>query len=48
MIWKDGGEFWKKGRVHLGRQKEEFEAEIYVMSEAMQSADEIGGERKVS
>jgi len=45
VVWKE--EEWKKRRVHLGQQKEAFDAEMYVMSEAMKTADEISGEREV-
>jgi ribonuclease HI len=32
---------WEKRRVHLGRQKEAFNAEVYAVSEAVKIADEI-------
>jgi len=48
VVWKDGGEFWKKRRVHLGRQKEAFDAEMYAMSEAMKIADEMAEEKEVT
>ena len=47
MVWKEGGFLEKKRRVHLGRQKEAFDAEMYAMSEAMKIADEISSEREV-
>jgi len=39
--------FWKKRRVHLGRQEEAFDAEMYAMLEAMKIADEIAETKKV-
>jgi len=47
VVWKEGGFLEKKRRVHLGRQKEAFDAEMYAMSEAMKIADEISSEREV-
>jgi len=46
VVWEEEGR-WKKRRVHLGRQKEAFDAEMYAMSEAMKIADEISSEREV-
>ena len=43
-----GGAFGKLRRVHLSRQKEVFEAEMYAMSGAMKIADEISGEMEVT
>jgi len=45
VVWKAGG-FSKKRRVHLGRQKEAFDAEMYAMSEAMKIADEMAKEKE--
>jgi len=39
VVWKE--ERWNKRRVHLGRQKEVFDAEMYAMSEAVKIVDEI-------
>jgi len=44
VVWKE--ERWNKRRVHLGRQKEAFDAEMYAMSEAVKIADEIGEEKE--
>jgi len=38
---------WNKRRVHLGRQKKAFDAEMYAMSEAVKIADEICRENEV-
>ena len=40
VVWKEK-ERWEKRRVHLGRQKEAFDAEMYAMSEAVKIANEI-------
>jgi hypothetical protein len=40
VVWKE--ERWNRRRVHLGRQNEVFDAEMYAMSEAVKIADEIG------
>jgi len=40
VVWEEEGR-WNKRRVHLGRQKEAFDAEMYTMSEAVKIADEI-------
>jgi len=45
VIWKE--ERWNKRRMHLGRQKEAFDAEMYAMSEAVKIADEICQEKEV-
>jgi len=45
VVWKE--ERWNNRRVHLGRQKEAFDAEIYAMSAAVKIADEICWEKKV-
>jgi ribonuclease HI len=45
VVWKEGGR-WNKRRVHLGRQKEAFDAEMYAMSEAVKIADEICEEKE--
>jgi len=45
VAWKE--ERWSKRRVHLGRQKEAFDAEMYAMSEAVKIADEICGRKEV-
>jgi hypothetical protein len=47
VVWEEEGR-WKKKRVHLGRQKEAFDAEIYVMSEAMKIADEMAERKEVT
>jgi len=39
VIWKD--DKWRKRRVHLGQQKEAFDAEMYAISEAEKIADEM-------
>jgi len=46
-VWEEEGR-WKKRRVHLGRQKEAFDAEMYATSEAMRIADEMAGKKKVT
>jgi len=45
-VWKEEGR-WNKRRVHLGRQKEAFDAEMYAMSEAVKIADEISRNKEV-
>jgi len=45
VVWKE--ERWNKRRVHLGRQKEAFDAEMYAMSEAVKIADNICREKEV-
>jgi len=45
VVWKEG-DVWKKRRVHLGRQKEAFDVEMYAMSEAMKIADEKAEKEK--
>ena len=45
VVWKE--ERWNKRRVHLGRQKEVFDAEMYAMSEAVKIADEICWKKEV-
>jgi len=45
VVWEEGGR-WNKRRTHLGRQKEAFDAEMYVMSEAMKVADEKAEKEK--
>jgi len=45
VVWKEEGR-WNKRRVHLGRQKEAFDAEMYAMSEAVKIADEIGEKKE--
>jgi len=47
VVWEEGGR-WRKRRVHLGRQKEAFDAEMYAMSEAMKIADEMAEEKEVT
>jgi len=47
VVWEEEGR-WKKRRVHLGRQKEAFDAEMYAMSEAMKIADEMAGNKEVT
>ena len=46
VVWKEEGR-WDKRKVHLGRQKEAFDAEMYAMSEAVKIADEICGKKGV-
>jgi len=46
VVWEEERR-WKKRRVHLGRQKEAFDAEMYAMSEVMKIADAVGSEREV-
>jgi len=46
VVWEEEGR-WKKRRVHLGRQKEAFDAEMYAMSEAMRIADVMAEEKEV-
>jgi len=45
VVWEEDGR-WNKRRIHLGRQKEAFDAEIYAMSEAMKVADERAEKEK--
>jgi hypothetical protein len=45
VVWKE--ERWNKRRVHLGRQKEACDAEMYAMSEAVKIADEICRKKEV-
>jgi hypothetical protein len=40
VVWEEGN-MWGKRRIHLGRQKEAFDAEMYAMSEAVKIADEV-------
>jgi len=47
VVWEEEGG-WKKRRVHLGRQKEAFNAEMYAMSVAIKIADEMAEEREVT
>jgi len=47
VVWDQEGR-WKKRRVHLGRQKEGFDAEMYAMSEAMKVADEMAERKEVN
>jgi len=47
VVWKEEGR-WKKRRIHLGRQKEAFDAEMYAMSEAMKVADEMAETKEVT
>jgi hypothetical protein len=46
VVWEEEGR-WNKRRVHLGRQKEAFDAEMYAMSEAVKIADEISDKKEV-
>jgi ribonuclease HI len=46
VVWESEGR-WNKRRVHLGRQKEAFDAEMYAMSEAVKIADKISGKEGV-
>jgi hypothetical protein len=45
VVWNE--EQWRKRRVHLGRQKEAFDADMYSMSEAGKNADEIGRKKEM-
>jgi len=47
VVWEEEG-MWKKRRVHLGRQKEAFDAEMYAMFEATQVADEMAERKEVT
>jgi len=47
VVWEGEGR-WKKRTVHLGRQKEAFDAEMYAMSEAMKIADEMAEKEEVT
>jgi len=47
VVWGEEGR-WRKRRVHLGRQKEAFDAEMYAMSEAVKIADEMAEEKEVT
>ena len=47
VVWEEGGR-WNKRRIHLGRQKEAFDAEMYAMSEAMKVADEMAERKEVT
>jgi ribonuclease HI len=46
VVWEKE-EKWEKRRVHLGRQKEAFDAEMYAMSEALKIANEICDKEEV-
>ena len=45
VVWKR--EKWEKRKVHLGRQKEAFDAEMYAMSEAVKIANDIAKDEEV-
>jgi len=47
VVWKEEGR-WNKRRIHLGRQKEAFDAEMYAMWEAMKVADEMAERKEVT
>jgi len=47
VVWEEEGR-WNKRRVHLGQQKEAFDAEMHAMSEAKKIADEMAGKKKVT
>jgi len=47
VVWEEE-EMWQKRRVHLGRQKEAFDAEKYSMSEAIKIADEMAEKEEVT
>ena len=47
VVWEEEGR-WKKRRVHLGRQKEAFDVEMYAMSDAMKVADEMAERKEVT
>jgi len=47
VVWEEEGR-WNKRRVHLGQQKEAFDAEMYAMSDAMKIADEMAGKKEVT
>jgi len=46
VVWKKTGR-WNRRRVHLGPQKEAFEAEMYAMSKAVKIADAICEKKEV-
>jgi ribonuclease HI len=46
VVWEEDKR-WNKRRVHLGRQKEAFDTEMYAMSEAVKIADGICGKKEV-
>jgi len=45
VVWTE--DRWSKRRVHLGRQKEAFDVEMYVLLEAVKIADEISRNKEV-
>jgi len=47
VVWEEEGQR-RKRRIHLGRQKEAFHAEMYAMSEAVNIADEMAEEKEVT
>jgi len=47
VVWEEEGR-WIKRRVHLGQQREAFDAEMYAMSEAMKIADEMAKKKEVT
>jgi len=47
VVWEEEGK-WKKRRVHLGRQKEAFDAEMDAMSEAMKIGGEMAGKQEIT
>jgi ribonuclease HI len=46
VVWKKDGR-WEKRRVHLGRQKEAFDAELYAVSQAKKIGEEISEKEEV-
>jgi len=47
VVWEEEGR-WNERRVHLGRQKQSFDAEMYVMSEAIKIVDEMAKVKEVT
>jgi len=47
VVWEEDGT-WNKRRIHLGRQKEAFDAEMYAMSETMKVVDEMAERKEVT
>jgi ribonuclease HI len=46
VVWKEGLK-WSKRRIHLGRQEEAYDVEMYAISEAVKIADEISRTKEV-
>jgi len=47
VVWEEEGR-WEKRRMHLGRQKEAFDTEMYAMLDAMKIADEMADKEEVT